>query len=516
MPEPSLTSPPLSRTSTIVNDIEHMPVDDDPRKWSPLRKNFTLFLVASASMIAGLSSNIQNPAVQEMLEDLHTTDSQFSLSISLFILVQGIMPLIWSPLSEIKGRKFVYLTSLAMTVIGSVAIALSPNMSCVIGFRCLQATGSSAVMTIGASTLADIFDPEVRGTKMGIYYMAPLLGPAIGPILGGALTTAFHWRAIFWFLAIYAGLCCLSFIFFRDTYRKERSLVYQHALKSRLKHLQKADNIERTRKSSAASSVTADSTKSLGEMTIVDEEKGMDAKPDYSQVKVSLKDVSPFEHVWHCLRRLNNLATLLATGLFFSYCYMVTYAAARMLAFGYGYNAMKIGLVTLSFGIGSILGSVCGGRWSDRTLAKLKEAHGGKGYPEMRLKSPMLAIVMMPPLIVIMGWIWQEHVPIAAVCVLLFVNGFFYIWPYASAVAYIVDANQGRSSTAVATNSLFRGILAFIATELAVPLQEGLGNGWMMTLWAFIMALAGLLILATYWKGKSWREKAESREAASF
>ncbi|KIL61898.1 hypothetical protein M378DRAFT_13225 [Amanita muscaria Koide BX008] len=62
MPEPSLTSPPLSRTSTIVNDIEHMPVEDDPRKWSPLRKNFTLFLVASASMIAGLSSNIQNRA----------------------------------------------------------------------------------------------------------------------------------------------------------------------------------------------------------------------------------------------------------------------------------------------------------------------------------------------------------------------------------------------------------------------------------------------------------------------
>ncbi|KIL57351.1 hypothetical protein M378DRAFT_171859 [Amanita muscaria Koide BX008] len=427
------------------------------------------------------------------------------------------MPLVWSPLSEIKGRKFVYLVSLAMTVLGSVAIALSPNMPCVIGFRCLQATGSSAVMTIGASTLADIFDPEVRGTKMGIYYMAPLLGPAIGPILGGALTTAFHWRAIFWFLAIYAGLCCLSFIFFRDTYRKERSLVYQHALKSRLKHLQKADNIERTRKSSATSSVTAGVTKSPGEMTIVDEEKGIDvAKPDYSQVKVSLKDVSPFEHVWHCLRRINNLATLSATGLFFAYCYMVTYAAARMLAFGYGYNAMKIGLVTLSFGIGSILGSVCGGRWSDRTLAKLKEAQGGKGYPEMRLKSTILAIVMMPPLIVIMGWIWQEHVPIAAVCVLLFVNGFFYIWPYASAVAYIVDANQGRSSIAVATNSLFRGILAFIATELTVPLQDGLGSGWMMTLWAFIMAFAGLLILATYWKGKSWREKAESREAASF
>ncbi|KIL53809.1 hypothetical protein M378DRAFT_174556, partial [Amanita muscaria Koide BX008] len=277
-----------------------------------------------------------------------------------------------------------------------------------------------------------------------------------------------------------------------------RSLVYQHALKSRLKHLQEAGN---ARKSQAASSFTAGGTKSPGEMTIVDEEKGIDAKPDYSQVKVSLKDVSPFKHIWHGLRRINNLTILLASGLSFAYCFMVTYAAARMLAFGYGYNAMNIGLIILAFGIGSLAGSICGGRWSDRTLAKLKEAHGGEVYPEMRLKSTILGIVMMPPLIAIMGWIWQERVPIAAICVVFFVNGFFYIWPYASAIAYIVDSNKGRSSTAVATNSAFRGFFAFLATELAVPLQDGLGNGWMMTLWAFIMALAGLLILATYWKG---------------
>jgi hypothetical protein len=44
-------------------------------------------------------------------------------------------------------------------------------------------------------------------------------------------------------------------------------------------------------------------------------------------------------------------------------------------------------------------------------------------------------------------------------------------WVYTSTLAYIVDANQGRSATAVATNSAFRGTLAFIATEIAVPMQ---------------------------------------------
>jgi len=50
-------------------------------------------------------------------------------------------------------------------------------------------------------------------------------------------------------------------------------------------------------------------------------------------------------------------------------------------------------------------------------------------------------------------------------------------WPYTSALAYIVDSNMGRSSTAVATNSAFRGLFAFVATEVAVPLQDALGDG---------------------------------------
>lgn len=50
-------------------------------------------------------------------------------------------------------------------------------------------------------------------------------------------------------------------------------------------------------------------------------------------------------------------------------------------------------------------------------------------------------------------------------------------WSYSSALAYIVDSNKGRSSTAVATNSAFRGLFAFVATEIAVPMQVGLGNG---------------------------------------
>ncbi|OBZ71307.1 hypothetical protein A0H81_08577 [Grifola frondosa] len=78
-------------------------------------------------------------------------------------------------------------------------------------------------------------------------------------------------------------------------------------------------------------------------------------------------------------------------------------------------------------------------------------------------------------------------------------------------LAYIVDANNGRSSSAVATNSCFRGIFAFVAAEVAIPLQDTIGDGGMYSLWGGIMVVSELLILLVWWKGGEWREKWEAR-----
>lgn len=85
---------------------------------------------------------------------------------------------------------------------------------------------------------------------------------------------------------------------------------------------------------------------------------------------------------------------------------------------------------------------------------------------------------------------------------------------YSSTLAYIVDANTGRSSTAVATNSSFRGVFGFVAAEVAVPLQNAMGDGGLYTLWGGLMAIAELLILLVIWKGGKWRETAIAKEAS--
>ncbi|TFK69510.1 MFS general substrate transporter [Pluteus cervinus] len=484
-----------------VFDIEHMPVADDPRQWSSLRKNFTLALVAAAAMVAALASNIQNPAAPEIQAALHASDTEYSLSISLFALLQGVIPILWSTISEVRGRKVVYIISLTLFTAGSIAVALSRSISLLVGFRCMQAIGSSAVITIGAATLADMFEPAERGLKMGIYYIAPQLGPAMGPVFGGILTSTFNWRANFWFLAILGGFSTSLFLLtFKDTFRTERSLTYQNIIKTRLQQMTSSNT------PAEKPSVSRTSTMTLKAEVIHVE------IADLPQVKVSLTDANPFKAQIQVLRNWNNITILFASGIQYAFSFMLSYTTSRTLADSYHYDALATGIVLLSYGLGCILGSLTGGWWSDHELCRLRQANGGKWSPEMRLRSTILGVALLPPCILGLGWACEERAHIAVIVLLLFACGFSCVWQYASALAYLVDANVGRSSSVVASNSAFRGLAAFAATEAAVPIQNALGNGWLDTIWAILLIFSGFLIFLTFYKGKAWREAAQAAQ----
>ncbi|KAK7464981.1 hypothetical protein VKT23_006189 [Stygiomarasmius scandens] len=498
------------QTVHVALDIEHMPVVDDPRKWSAFRKNFTLLQVSVGYLVAGLAINIQTPAIDEMERDLPATASQISLSISLFLLFQGIIPLLWSTFSEIKGRKMVYVVSLAIFMVGSIVVATSKSIELVIGFRCFQAAGSSAVSSIGAATLADIFDPEERGRKMGIYYIASLVGPSAGTFLGGILTSAFGWRGPFYFLAIISGVVLLSFILlFKDTFRRERSYTYQAILKKRLADRAIAKKLPSTEDITPAAIVAPENPGADIEKQIITRSQVTNVAKD---IKVRVTDVNPFKPMWGVVTRPHNFTILVASSLLSSFTFLVNYTTSRTLGTFYHYSPLNIGLTLVAFGLGNVLGSILGGRWTDYQLVRLTAKNGGKRYPEVRLKSTIHGLFVFPLCIIGYGWIIGEHLHVAAVCAMLFACGFFAIFVYTSTIAYIVDSNLGRSSTAVALNSAFRGVLAFALTEVSVPMQDNLGDGWMYTILASLIIISALLISLLIWKGGQWRSKCEQKD----
>ncbi|KAF8574318.1 vacuolar DHA amino acid exporter [Ramaria rubella] len=490
-------------------DIEHVLVHDDPRQWSAKRKTFTLAVVASAALIATLGINIYNPAINDVKAQLHATDQDISLSLSIFILVQGTTPTFWSSISEIQGRKLVYIVSISLYLVGCGVAGSANSIGLLIAMRIVQAMGGSAVLTIGAATLADIYEPRERGTIVGIYYAAPLLGPSIGPLIGGVATQLFSWRATFFFLVIFAGVSLVTFVFFKDTFRRERSLSYQSALRQATRERE-----EKLRaKEEARRHVSKNEKHEEAAAGLPADIEAHPEEPTLADIRLSLRDINPIGPLGTVLKRLNNLAILFPSSMLFGFTYCMTYTAVRTFAAApYFYGSLDIGLVLLSFGIGSMAGSILGGRWSDRLLRKLKDNNGGKVPSEERLRSTIPMMFVLSPALVAYAWMAEEKVNIGAICVVLFLVGFSSIWIYSSTLAYIVDANVGRSSTAVATNSLFRGFTGFVAAEVAVPLQDALGDGGLYTLWAGIMVIASMFVLLTMKKGAHWREIAEERE----
>ena len=74
---------------------------------------------------------------------------------------------------------------------------------------------------------------------------------------------------------------------------------------------------------------------------------------------------------------------MIYSGLLFAAQYTISYTAARTFAAApYDYSALIVGCVLLSFGVGNVVGSVAGGRWSDAMLKRMKEKNGGHGEPE--------------------------------------------------------------------------------------------------------------------------------------
>ncbi|KAG8965944.1 hypothetical protein FRC05_002935 [Tulasnella sp. 425] len=471
-------------------DIEHVAVSDDPRQWSSRRKAVNLAIISITAIAPALGVNIYNPAFNQIKQQLRATNQEIALSLS-----------------------WVYVLALAIYAVGCVAAALAHSMAVLIAMRTIQAFGASVAFTLGSGTIADMYDTHERGARVGMFYAVPLLGPSIGPMLGGIVVQVWSWRATFWLMVILAGLSMAMFLFFKETFRKERSLAYQSAKKravsrnqSRLQSAQLSRVPSRDEKTPRTVMTGEPHVSHLQDL-----EKGAPvSQEEATQVKPTFADINPVGPAWKVLKQKSNIVVLLASGSFFGYSYGICYTCARTFAAPpYSYNALKVGSVLLSFGLGNVAGSILGGKWSDRILSRLKAANGGVSKPEFRLQSTIPAMVILPLATLAYGWTCHFHVHVAAPVVFLFVAGFCLLWAYSSTLAYVVDSNPGRASSATAMNSTFRGLAGLVVAEVSGPIQDSIGDGGLYSIWCGILyAVAATLFLLSK-KGAAWRDNEE-------
>ncbi|HEY3365602.1 MAG TPA: DHA2 family efflux MFS transporter permease subunit [Symbiobacteriaceae bacterium] len=159
---------------------------------------FGLFMVILDMTVV----NVAFPTIQrQFAADVNA--SQWVLS--LYVMMMGIATPLSGFLADRFGHKRVFLTALTLFATGSLLCGLAPTLWLLIGARAIKGIGGGLAMPIGTAMLFEAFPPHERGKALGVFGIALVVAPALGPILGGWLVDGGHWRWIF-FLNVPIGL----------------------------------------------------------------------------------------------------------------------------------------------------------------------------------------------------------------------------------------------------------------------------------------------------------------------
>ena len=150
-----------------------------------------------------LVSSMLAPGVQLVMKEFDTSSKTFAtFVVSIFVLGFACGPLLLAPLSELYGRVVIYNTTNVLFLGFIILCAVSQNPSMLLAFRFLSGFAGVATITIGSGTIADIMPREKRGRALSIWSVGTILGPTVGPIIGGSVAEVAGWRWMFWTISV--------------------------------------------------------------------------------------------------------------------------------------------------------------------------------------------------------------------------------------------------------------------------------------------------------------------------
>jgi DHA2 family multidrug resistance protein len=150
-----------------------------------------------ATIIQALDGTIANVALPHMQGSLSASQDQITWVLTSFIVAAAIATPLTGWLCDRFGQKNVFLTSVAGFTIASVLCGLSGTLSEIVIARMLQGVFGAALVPLSQATLLDINPREKHGSAMAVWGMGVMIGPILGPTLGGWLTDSYDWRWVF-------------------------------------------------------------------------------------------------------------------------------------------------------------------------------------------------------------------------------------------------------------------------------------------------------------------------------
>ena len=198
------------------------PALTDPK--STTRRALLTVCAMTATIMQALDTTIANVALPYMQGSLSASLDQISWVLTSYIVASAIMtaPMGW--MSDRFGRKKLFVVCAAGFTFASLLCAIAQNIEQMVLFRLLQGAFGAALVPLSQSVMLDAYPVEQRGMAMSIWGMGVMLGPIMGPTLGGWLTDQYNWHWVF-LVNLPVGIVTVAgLIFFMDETKPQTHL----------------------------------------------------------------------------------------------------------------------------------------------------------------------------------------------------------------------------------------------------------------------------------------------------
>jgi multidrug resistance protein len=471
--------------------------------FSAWEKRFIVFMVSVASFFSPVSANIYFPALNSLAEEYRVSTTLINLTITMYMIFQGLAPSLTGSLSDSIGRRPIYVLCFVIYIGANIGLALQHQFAALMVLRCLQSSGSSGTIALGNAVVSDVASAAERGAYLGYVSLGGVVGVSLGATVGGILSDFLGWRSIFWFLVICAGaVVILIYLFLPET---GRAVVGNGSIRPAAWDLSLWDLLPSTKRMRAATR-TAE-------------------RPPGSSDRGRF--VNPFMTLNICTDKEAGIV-LFANGIVFAgYCALVGAIPSQFQEL-YGFNDLAIGLSFISVGVSAAISAIGVGyavdwnfaRHSRRLGISVDEAKqmsrdlGSFPIESVRCEIALPVLALTSVSFIIYGWLLSHHTSVAGPLVMLFfvgfgVNGFFTILS-----VLMVDVYPQAPATATAANNLVRCWLGAGASAVIIPMINAMSSGWAYTFIGLLYVLMAPLLLVIMRWGPRWRSERIAAEKA--
>jgi DHA2 family multidrug resistance protein len=168
-----------------------------PIEGAPINRRMITISIMLATIIQALDGTIANVALPHMQGSLSASADQITWVLTSFIVAAAIATPLNGWLVDRFGLKKVFLVSVAGFTVASVLCGISATLTEIVVARLLQGVFGAALVPLSQAVLLDINPREKHGSAMAVWGMGVMIGPILGPTLGGWLTDAYDWRWVF-------------------------------------------------------------------------------------------------------------------------------------------------------------------------------------------------------------------------------------------------------------------------------------------------------------------------------